>query len=196
MKRPLRLALYALSSVTLAACTPAPQYFYHLESVALQSTQNPVFAYSIEIVSVTVPDVVDRSQIVIQHPDHQISLYETHRWISPLRFEITSALVQNLSLRLPEARIAARPQSVITHPHFRINVNFDRIDVYAGGMADFNALWSITDVKDGQRVEGRSTYNATAPTQTDFSAYATIYSQAVAHIANDITAALHRQSQP
>ena len=68
-------------------------------------------AYSIAVGPITLPEVVDRPQIVLRAGPNEVTFVELHRWAGPLKSEIPRIIADNLAAELNVKRVAAYPQS-------------------------------------------------------------------------------------
>jgi uncharacterized protein len=97
----------------------------------------------IGVLPVRVPDYLDRPQIVTRIGEHTIDLNEFHRWAEPLRVNITSILVQNLSHLLQTDGIINTSQNFGLPLRFQVGVDVLRFDGELGGLVILSGRWSI-----------------------------------------------------
>lgn len=124
----LRRALPALLlAALLGGCASAPpEHFYTLDTDAPASVQAITSArFSMTIQRVTVPESVDRPQLVLQAGGNQVRLDEQHRWAESLRQAIPRVVASDLRRHFPNASIAVAADSS-SEP---IPVYFLRMDV-------------------------------------------------------------------
>ena len=96
--------------VAVAACGTSPQErFFTLDSgPALQSASSSgVGEFLIVVGPITVPEVVDRPQIVLRTAPGRVELAEQARWAAPLKSEIPRVVADHLARLLNGARTAA-----------------------------------------------------------------------------------------
>ena len=74
----------------LAGCSRSPQItFYTLEpGVQSEVTAPTTAAPSVSVGPVTLPDMVDRPQLVVRVAATRMDILEAHRWAEPLKSEI------------------------------------------------------------------------------------------------------------
>src|SRR4051812_18801060 len=91
--------LAALLAVTLlAGCGTSPNAtFYTLSAVEAPATAAAKTVSSVAIGVVTVPDALDRPQIVTRTGANQVTINEFERWAGPLKSEIARTLAENLT---------------------------------------------------------------------------------------------------
>ncbi len=118
MKRllaPLSLLCSSLLLVFLAACASPPrESFYTLNAPALNRSevaQHPASAKPLLVVTeVTMPEIVNRPQIVVHESANQVVLLEQQRWAAPLQSLFSLALAGHLQSKLPQWQLALRQQ--------------------------------------------------------------------------------------
>lgn len=167
--RPLRwwwsAALTTVLTVTCAACsTPgASEHFYTLSDGSSSgslpaATSNALTG--VVITAVTVPELVDRPQIVTRDGAHRVSVAEQHLWAEPLRNGIARVLAVRLARTLADAgrpaQVGAYPQTSIPNPDYRITIDVQRFDAAPGGDAVIDALWSVRKTSDDSVRSGRT----------------------------------------
>ncbi len=96
---------------------------------------------------VSIPDYLDRKQIVTRSDGNEIFLAEFDRWGGPLDGEITRALVARLSDRLNSMHFAVFPRGAApiaeSSVEYRIPVSVVRFDGAPGGKVVLDATWGV-----------------------------------------------------
>ena len=174
MKRPLvafRLlhSLLAVLVITLVATgtgcsTPGATERFYAFSDGSSSTGAPVALSNalpgIVISAVTVPELVDRPQIVTRDGGNRVNVAEQQLWAEPVKNGIARVLAVRLERTLAEAgrptRVAAYPQTSIANPDVRITIDVQRCDAVPGGDAVIDALWSVRRTSDNSVRTGRT----------------------------------------
>src|SRR5258708_4384373 len=98
----------ALTLALVGGCASSPQAsFYTLSPERPQDhadTGAPAGApAAITISSVTIPDIVDRPQLVLRVAANQVSLDEFARWADSLKSQIRQVIAADLALDFPGA---------------------------------------------------------------------------------------------
>lgn len=157
-------ALMAVLALTCAACsTPgASEHFYTLNDGSTGSAP-PAASNALPgvvISAVTVPELVDRPQIVTRDGDNRVSVAEQHLWAEPLRNGISRVLAVRLARTLADAgqpaQVGAYPQTSIPSPDYRITIDVQRFDAVPGGDAVIDVLWSVRKTSDDSVRSGRT----------------------------------------
>ncbi|GAB6058492.1 PqiC family protein [Desulfonatronum parangueonense] len=105
----------------------------------------------IGVFPVRIPDYLDRPQIVTRIGENSIYLNDFQRWAEPLRVNITSTLVQNLSHLLQTNGIINSNQNFGLPLRFLVGVEVLRFDGELGGMVILSGRLSIFS-DDGKKI--------------------------------------------
>jgi uncharacterized lipoprotein YmbA len=191
----LRAALVAcLGAAALAGCGSAPvERFYTLSSAAVPEPGTAPARYTVGIGPVTVPESVDRPQLVVRSGDNRMTILEHHRWVAPLKSEVPRVLAASLARELPEARIAAYPEHAALNADVRVSVDLRRFEASVGGEVVVESLWSVRRADGSATREGRTASHE--PAGVSYEDIAAAYGRALNAVSRDIAAAV-RSLQP
>lgn len=198
-----RFPLLALTVTLLSFCsgcaTSPAASFYTLNPVQL--TDPPSVAMPsgaplmIAIGPVTVPELVDRAQIVTRVDANRVSIDEFARWADPLKSQIPRVLAADLQQRIPGAIVSAYPQRADDNA-YRISVDVQDFDASpAHGTVMLAAIWSVMPPRRGQPLSGR-TVAQEALSGPGYDPLVKAYSRALAAVAGDIANATARAATP
>jgi uncharacterized lipoprotein YmbA len=109
-----------------------------------------VAAYSVAVGPVSVPEMVDRPQLVLRATAHQVVLAEQARWAEPLRSSIPRVVAGYLAQDLPDARLSVYPQAGSDAADVRVWIDIHRFDSTLGEGVLVEALWTVRG-KDSTR---------------------------------------------
>jgi uncharacterized lipoprotein YmbA len=172
--QPLRsLLLFCVVAVLLCACLPGsrgpvPQTRYHLlrtiEAVDPQATAIADLGEAILGVGpVTLPDYLDRPQVVVHTASNELRILEFERWAEPLEQNVLRVLADNLAVLLKAPRTFTYPWPGGTQPAYRITIQVRRFDGVTGEVAVMRVRWQITADGDQRMLESREkTYSEPA----------------------------------
>jgi uncharacterized lipoprotein YmbA len=177
-----------LAAAVLAGCGSSPKTnFYTLSSGAAPLPAAPA-PYRVALGAVTVPDVIDRPQLVTRTGANQVTIEEFARWAEPLKSEIPRVIAANLARELDGALVSTYPQSAGMDADCRVLIEVQRFDSAPGDAATIELLWTVRPAK-GEAKSGRSVAReATAGAGND--ALAAAHSRALAAASRDIAAAI------
>jgi uncharacterized protein len=166
MRRYAGLALSALVLLVLGlgGCNNAPPTrFYVLSTLADQPAITPGRGIAIGIGPVTLPQYLNRPQIVTRIGANQLAFAEFDQWGGDLNDNVTRVIAANLSSLLATDRVSFYPwknDAPIDHQATIEVVNFEQ-DV--NGSSVLTAYWSIVDPRSGRvRLMRRSSFRDTA----------------------------------
>lgn len=138
-----------LMIVGLSACGRSPQTtFYTLSPLVAEVTALQPAAPALAVASVTLPELVDRPQLVVPDTGATVVILESHRWAEPLKAAIPRLLADNLSRLTGADHVAAWPQHAANHVDYRLFVDLQRFEV-VGTSVVIDALWQLRSTKDG-----------------------------------------------
>lgn len=184
----MRPALIAVVALLLAACgSSPPTRFYALDAPGATPGARVLPGPSIAVGPVTVPEAVDRAQLVTRRGANEVRIEEFSQWAAPLNAEIARVVAEQLALLRPDARIAPSAAAP-TVPDYRVSIDVRRFELTPADGAALEATWTVS--ADGKVI--RSTRVAFVETVTDPSMEALVAAQSrsVARLARDIAAAL------
>lgn len=149
--------IMALCTTLISGCASSPRsQFYTLTATApREATPVAKDALSISIASVTIPELVDRPQLVVRTDGSLVDLLETHRWAEPLKSAIPRIIAENISRILAVDRVSSYPQNASYSADFKVYVDLLRFDS-VGDHIVLDALWMIRRSDDRPAQSGRS----------------------------------------
>ena len=179
----MRTALLLILALALSACgsTGGKERFYTLNAPEPPTPADG--APSVAVTSVTVPDLVDRPQIVVRAGPNQVGMSEQARWAEPLRGAIARVVSANVAAAM-NGKVA--PQR--GDPDYRITLDVQRFESTLGADVLIDAVWSVTP-KSGERKVGRTVAREKAG-GPDYDKLAAAHSAALATISKEIAAAI------
>lgn len=180
------------------ASTP-PSRFYILSTPGTESPEIKASVdnrcLSVGIGPISIPDYLDRPQIVTRPTPNQIVLAEFDRWSESLKDNVTRVLVKNLSLLLCTKTIVVFPWKGGTPIDYRIEVQVFRLDGSLGGNIFLEASWMIFS-GDGKRMLLFQKSSITAATNgKDYNSLVVAESQALHRLSNEIAEAIKNLSK-
>lgn len=191
---PMRSRLVAAGLLLLAACSESPPTeFYTLSNMQLPPGGLSVPKTAIGVGPTTLPDYLDRPQIVTRASGNRVMLATFHSWVEPINGMFTRVLVQNLSTLLSSDNVIALPQRRATALDYQVEVDVSRFDADATGRAVLDARWRVFG-KGGERLieEGRSTIVEPAVDPGDYEAIVASMSNALAEMSRAIASVIER----
>ncbi|MGB0128188.1 MAG: PqiC family protein [Rhodocyclaceae bacterium] len=186
----LRRALLALPCfIMLAACAGSPPARYY--TLATPGTPAPAESavprtvFSLAVGPVTVPESVDRPQMVVRIGPNELKVSDEHRWAQPLRGEILRAISLNLARLMPQAQVSAYTENAASIADYRLSLDIQRIEATLGGAVAIEAQWSLRSREGTEVHTGHSAANAETTANT-YEALASAYGRAIKSVSRDI----------
>jgi uncharacterized protein len=190
--------IFALA--TLAACGSAPKYYFYTlgpdatsvggaSAGASSASVKSAATYSVAVGPISVPDMVDRPQLVLRAAASQVTLAEQSRWAEPLRNAIPRVVASNLAQELPDARLSVYPQPGSDSADLRVSIDIHRFDSTPGEGVVVEALWTVRGKDSAQ--SGRSLIREAASGK-DHEALVAAHSAVLRRISSDIAEAIRQ----
>jgi uncharacterized lipoprotein YmbA len=197
--RPKHLAIM-ICWLVLAGCLggpSAPTNFYMLS--ALSPTQAGTSAATAEggirigLVTVVVPEYLNRNEIVVNLDNTVYQLAEFNQWAEPLNDNLTRVLAENLTNLLRDGSIDIFLASDSSIPlDYRLEIDVVRLDGNLGDQVTLVAQWALLEAEeDDLKLMRRSEYQEPAPDKT-YKGLVLAQSRAVEKLSRDIAAAIKK----
>ena len=156
MSRCSSLFLTMIFLALFAGCATSPtSKFYTLSSVQVVEQSPRVDPIAIAIDPVTVPELVDRLQIVTKLDANRVSIDEFARWADPLKRQIPRVLAADLAQFIPGAIVSTYPQRVDDNA-YRVSVDVQTFDSSMSDGVMLAVIWSMRPPRQGKTVSGRA----------------------------------------
>lgn len=180
----------AALALLASACASSPQAtFYTLAARQPQERPQAAGSVRISIDSVSVPDLVDRPQIVTRVDATQVNIEEFARWADPLEAQITRVLAADLAQSVPGALASGNLAWEAADETYHVSVDILSFESAPGSMASIAALWTVRALKSGEPVSGRSMVHEPTDGQ-GYDALVQAHSRALAMVSSDIARAI------
>ncbi len=188
----LTCAIFLLVAASGCARSPVVN-FYTLTAVAPEAASPAAAYHSVVVGPVTLPELVDRPQLVIRVDANRVDILETYRWAEPLKNEIPRLLAENLARLLRPARVSTYGQSASRDAEYRVLVDIQRFESIPGDGVTIGSLWSVSRNAVGAIPrKGRSLVHEPA-VGAGYDALVAAHGRALAAISRDIAQALSEE---
>jgi len=175
----------------------APTDFYMLSplspSQAGTSTATKDSRIHIGIVTVVVPEYLDRNEIVLNLDNTAYQLAEFNQWAEPLSNNLTRVLEENLTNLLHNESIDVFLAAESSIPlDYRLEVDVIRLDGNLGDKVTLVAQWALLEgEEDDLKLMRRSKYQETAADNT-YKALVLAKSRMIEKLSRDMAAAIKK----
>jgi uncharacterized protein len=191
---PMRLTVAAAFLLVLAGCSESPPtQFYTLSGMQLPpgSVNSPNTAVGVG--PVTLPEYLDRPQIVTRASGNRVVLASFHSWVEPVDSMFTRVLVGNLSSLLATDNVVTMPQRRPMPLDYQVEVDVNRFDAEQSGRAVLDARWRVFGADGSELIgEGRSTIVEPAPEAGSYDAIVAAMSRALAGMSSAIAGTIEQ----
>lgn len=193
--RPLLLSL--LLAALVAGCRSPGTGFYRLSAdPSLTATTPRAVSRPVIVGPVTVPDLVDRPQIVTRNTNNEVTLNEYARWGEPIKSSIADAIAGDLTLLLGSDKVAVASRAIFDPQALRVRVDIQQFESVPGDAVVIDAHWAVRRFGDeSPAASGRSLVREPV-SGPDWNALAAAHSRALASVSRDIATAIARDATP
>ncbi|MEX3633910.1 membrane integrity-associated transporter subunit PqiC [Paraburkholderia sp. BR14320] len=181
--------MLALAAALLGACKSPATNFYTLspdESLSSTGAGRPIAAV---VGPVTIPEIVDRPQIVTRIGNNEVEVNEFDRWAQPLGGDIGRVIAADLGALLNSQQIsvfdAVRDPSVV----WRVRIDVMRFESVPGRDVTVDVLWAVRPPGKVRAVTGRSVARESV-SGPGFEPIIAAHDRALASVSRDIAAAV------
>ncbi|MGA2396836.1 MAG: PqiC family protein [Steroidobacteraceae bacterium] len=185
---PLRAACLSAAAI-LAGCAGQPDHFYALTTLP-ESTGSPTTAFTTHVMlTISLPPVIDRRQMVIATTTDQLLVLEHERWAAPLPELVAQTLARDIEQRRADVLVADRGFDQASLMPVKIRVDIVRMSVREGGQATLEAHWRVVDTRRNTDEVGGETLSSPVA-GGDYAAVARAFSNDLSSLADRLTAKL------
>ncbi len=185
------VVLFLALAICLSACggKSATSKFYVLSPLP-QAGLSAAEGTTIGVLPVSMPDYLDRPQIVTRVSENEIKLDEFSRWAEPLKDSFTRALVQNLSTLLNTAKVVKTTGGKGFPMALQVGAEVVQFDGTLGGDVVLIVKWGLFEADGKKLLLGkRSTFKEPTGAGT-YEALVAAESKAVAALSREIAEAI------
>jgi uncharacterized lipoprotein YmbA len=146
----------ALTMITLVGCASSKSEFYTLSAEAPRESVNRGSPVTVVVGAVTVPELVNRPQIVVRAGTNHVTIDEFARWAEPLKSQIPRVFVADLSQLLNSPRVSTLPIGGDAAAAWRVRIDVQSFDASLGDTASVDVLWSVLPPGNAPPITGRT----------------------------------------
>ena len=181
----------AIVGLLLAACAQTlPSRFYTLSGLPDDAAPSAASSdLAIGVGPISLPNYLDRPEIVRRTTPNQFQFGEFDRWGEPLQDIFPRVLAENLSVLLGTNRVFLLPRRQATTIDYQVEVQVTRFDGDVGGPVVLSARWEIFDNDGNSLLVERSTFTESVVGE-GYGAVVTAMSRTIAAFSGEIAAAM------
>jgi uncharacterized lipoprotein YmbA len=191
LRRAAAVGLAALAVLAIAGCaSSAKSSFYTLSGDAPPAlTSAPRYSVAVSVASI--PDSIDRPQVVLRTGNGRVEIREEQRWAGSLKDDVAQTFADDLARSLPDASVYTQSRAGAgSEPTYRLAIGVQRFDSVLGQRADVDLQWTLTE-KGQARLQCRQAASVKAAAMADeVEALVAAHRQAIEQIAERAAAAI------
>jgi uncharacterized protein len=180
----------ALLLTTLSACSSSPApHLYIIEPMSASAGTQIDNDLRIGVGPVTLPELLNRKEIVTHDQRYRVNSAEFDRWAEPLDHNVTNVLAENLSVLIPSDQIIAYPWDSAHDFDFTVQVRVITFGTNPSGEVVLRASWIIYDAAN-EPVELTKKRYAASRRGNEVVALVAAMSQTIEQLSRDIATSL------
>jgi uncharacterized protein len=145
------LASLVVPPLALGGCAEdAPTRFYVLGNMVEEATAVPGKGIAVGVGPITIPQYIDRPQIVTRIGGNQLAVAEFDQWGGDLNDNVIRALAVNLSSLLKTDRVSLYPWNDEVPVEYQVTVDLTSFEEDVDGSSLLSVFWSIVNPKNGK----------------------------------------------
>ena len=175
------------AAAILAGCAGQQDHFYALTTLPENAPAATAAFTTHVMLTISLPPVVDRRQMVIATSADQLLVLEHERWAAPLSDLVMQTLGRDLEQRRADVLVADRGFDQPSLIPVKIRVDIVRMSVRAGGQATLEAHWRVVDARRNTDEVGGETFESPV-SGGDYAAVARAFSNDLSSLADRLAA--------
>lgn len=193
-------------ALVLAACSSTPPRLFLLNAEQIPSSQHAelsgdqarrdVSAPLSRIkagLSVTVPEYLDRPDIMVRSDSNELARLPDARWAEDLSITVSRVMAADLATALPGADIVPWPIRYERANNFRIAIDLTKFEADAHGTVEIEGRWILLDDRSDTTRAGGQFRHAKAAPSADAKAIVQTMSDLLATTSSEIATQLQAQ---
>jgi uncharacterized lipoprotein YmbA len=143
--RALQTGALAALALSVAACASAPEHLYTLESAARAPAAGGSDRPLVLVGPLTVPEIVDRPQLIVREGKYAIAVNEQERWATPLKDSLPQVIARQLGELCPTARFGLVSDPATDEHPAHLVIDFTNMDIDRTTGVTVIANWTFRD---------------------------------------------------
>ena len=138
---PIRL-LAAISWLFLTACASSPATVYLTLDAPTSSATANAQQRVIVVGPVSVPEAIDRPQLMLNVGSNRLEPAANVRWAQPYKHEVARALAAHLAQTLVNPRVVPTSAATPTEAYWRVTVDVLTVELREGNSVLLEVVWT------------------------------------------------------
>lgn len=194
----LLILMIVLTAIVAGCATSQPARFYALNGISKPDSASLAATGPEETIGVgpvSIPDSMDRPQIITLSGENEVKIAEFDRWSGSCRDEIARVMTENLSVLLPSQRVVSYAWGRRVSLNRQITIDILRLDGVLGKTIILKANWAILE-EDGKKTALVRRSDISEPVNgSEYASFVAAQSRALGALSREIAAAVHTQRQ-
>jgi len=195
MKRILKswILLFVFTLIMAGCATSQPARFYTLNGMSKSDNASQAATGKKETIGVgpvSIPDSLDRPQIVTLSGENEVRIAEFDRWSGSCRDEIARVMTENLSALLPSQRVVSYAWGRRVNLNRQVTVDILRLDGVLGKIVILKANWAILEENGTKAILVRRSDISEPVNGGDYASFVAAQSRALWTLSREIAAAV------
>jgi uncharacterized protein len=150
---------------------------------------------SIGVGPITMPDYLDRPEMVTRTGTNELRLSENSRWGEPLNVGFAHVFARDLAMRLGAAQIHRFPWYNSASINYQVEVAVHHFETDASGRSELIAHWTIIDGRNHDVLDSANTTLAQSGAPADMAASVAALSHILGQFSDQIATRLRRVAE-
>lgn len=174
-------------ALIFASCSTGSRSFYVLTADGPAPSGGGT---GIGVGPVSIPEYIDRPNLVIAENPNQLSVAEDHRWAGDLSSSITRVTAANLARRLNTGNVRTYPWQGDEGIRYQVTIDIRQLHAGSDGYAVIEAGWRAYSLPD-RSIKASRSFTDREPLAADgYSALVAAQSRLLSRLASDIASSL------
>jgi uncharacterized lipoprotein YmbA len=176
------------ATAILAGCVGGQRDHFYALTTLPENAPPATAAFTTHVMlTISLPALVDRRQMVIATSADQLLVLEHERWAAPLSDLVVQTLGRDLEQRRADVLVADRGFDQPSLIPVKIRVDIVRMSARAGGQATLEAHWRVVDARRNTDEVGGKTFESPVA-GADYAAVARAFSNDLSSLADRLAA--------
>lgn len=139
--------------VLLSACGTSPKTNFYLLSAEHNDEIITSEKLAIGVWKVTLPELIDRPEMVTRTGTHTIDRADFHRWAGSLSSNVSLLIASELSYNLKTGHVGVSPWSAYRNFDYQVKTHIRQLDGELGGESHINGVFIILNGKGNKKIQ-------------------------------------------
>lgn len=178
------------SAALLSGCSSTQDSFYLLTAEGPPLSTRSLDGKSVGVGPLTLPDYIDRAELVFQSDTNRFQVPPDQRWAGDLRENISDVVAVNLGRRLKNGEVSSYPWQSGKEPRHTVAIRIRQFHAVSGGDAILDVRWDIREGSNGKMLSSDTMLFTEGLSEEGYTGIVAAQSRLLGQLADAIAAAL------